>query len=151
MGRRSGNRIGEASWRRTEPGGAVGLRSRFSGSGQRVWTEGQVKINLSKSADRAIVVVEGRLDTVSAPDFGSQLQQWISDGETRFVLDLADLEYVSSAGLRTILVLAKEAKAQGGEVCCCRVQGLVKQVFDVSGFSSIIPVFDSLEGALKAK
>ena len=111
---------------------------------------GRVKINLSKSADRAILAVEGRLDTVSAPDFENQIQQLISRGESRFVLDLADLEYVSSAGLRSILVLAKEAKALGGDVSCCRLKGLVKQVFDVSGFPSMIPVFDSLEGALNA-
>jgi len=109
-----------------------------------------VKINLSKSADKAIVAVEGRLDTVSAPDFEHEVKHLISQGENRFVLDLSDLEYVSSAGLRCILVLAKEAKSQGGGISCCRLQGLVKQVFDVSGFSSMIPVFDSLEGALNA-
>ena len=109
-----------------------------------------MKTNLNRTADRAIVSVEGRLDTVTATDFENQVHQWIAQGESRFVFDFADLEYVSSAGLRTILALAKKVKAQGGEVTCCSLKGLVKQVFDVSGFSSIIPTFETVERALES-
>jgi len=88
------------------------------------------------------------MDTVSAPEFDTRIEELLNEGEKGFVLDLAKLEYVSSAGLRSILVAAKKAKAAGGNVCCCDLQSMVKKVFDLADFASIIPVFDSVEDAL---
>jgi len=50
--------------------------------------------------------------------------------------------------LRSILVVAKKAKAAGGNVSCCALQSMVKKVFDLAGFAAMIPVFDSVEDAL---
>lgn len=105
-------------------------------------------ISFAEKDDWTIVTVEGRMDTVSAPDFESKLRERIAEGAKRLVVDLSGLEYISSAGLRCILVAGKSAKATGGQLCCCGLQGVVKKVFDVSGFTTLFPVYDSLEDIL---
>jgi anti-anti-sigma factor len=108
-------------------------------------------ITLNKSGHLVIVSVGGRLDTLSAPGFEKKMQEWIVQGETRFVVDFGNLDYISSAGLRSLMVVAKDARARGGELICCALKGVVKQVFDVSGFSTLLPVYESVEEATKSR
>lgn len=107
-----------------------------------------VKISVSRHDDTLVVSVEGRMDTVSAPEFDTKMEELLNQGEKGFILDFGKLEYVSSAGLRSILVAAKKAKSADGNVCCCDLQTMVKKVFDLSGFAVIVPVFDSVDEAL---
>jgi anti-anti-sigma factor len=109
-----------------------------------------VQINVKKDQDLLIVSVDGRMDTVTAPDFQQRMQEFLNQGEIRIIMDFGSLEYVSSAGLRSILFTAKKAKAAGGAVSCCALQTMVRKVFDVSGFAAMIPVFESLEDAVKS-
>jgi len=100
--------------------------------------------------DNAVVVkVKGRMDAVTAPDFEKQCAKWIDEGEKVFILDFKALEYISSAGLRSILSTGKKLKAQGGKLLFCNMNGMVKGVFDISGFASIFPIFDTLEQAFE--
>ncbi len=107
-----------------------------------------MEVKFTKKDDVAVIEVEGRMDTLSAPDFEKQIQGWISQGEANFVVDFSRLDYISSAGLRSLMVAAKAAKAKGGQLSCCALQGVVKKVFDVSGFSNLLPVYDSVEAAI---
>lgn len=84
-----------------------------------------------------IVALSGRLDVVNAPRFESSMLEEVQRGETSFILDLAGLDYISSAGLRALLVLAKRVQAQQGQLLLCGLCGGVREVFDVSGFSGI--------------
>jgi anti-sigma B factor antagonist len=111
--------------------------------------EVSVKITITNSEDILIVSVSGRLDTVSAVEFQGKMQELLDDAPVRVVLDCENLEYVSSAGLRSILVTAKKAKTLGRTICCCSLQDMVKKVFQVSGFFTLIPVRDCLDDALK--
>jgi anti-anti-sigma factor len=111
--------------------------------------EAKVQIQVKKDHNVLIVSVEGRMDTVSAPEFQKRMEELLDQGETGLLMDFGRLEYVSSAGLRSILVAAKKAKSLGGCVSCCSLQDMVRKVFDISGFTSMLPVFDSLEDALK--
>ncbi len=104
-----------------------------------------MQINVRKDQNLLIVSVCGRMDTVTAPDFQEKMQEFLNQGEKKIIMDFCDLEYVSSAGLRCILFAAKKAKAAGGAVACCGLQTMVKKVFDVSGFTAMIPVFECLE------
>lgn len=108
-----------------------------------------MQIQAKKDQKVLIVAVEGRMDTVSAPEFQKKMEDLLDQGETGIVMDFGKLEYVSSAGLRSILVAAKKAKSLGGQVSCCSLQEMVRKVFDISGFTAMLPVFDSLEDALK--
>jgi anti-sigma B factor antagonist len=107
-----------------------------------------VEISFGKRHDALIVSVAGRMDGVSAPEFDSKMEELFNQGEKGIVLDFERLEYMSSAGLRSILLIAKKAKAAGGKVSCCALQPMVRKVFELAGFAGMIPVFDSLEDAL---
>ena len=72
----------------------------------------------------------------------------IAGGEIRFIIDFEALDYISSAGLRSILVIAKKLKAQDGQILLCSLKDAVKEVFEISGFSSIIPIHESVEAAI---
>jgi anti-sigma B factor antagonist len=108
-----------------------------------------MEIIIHKGEEAVIVNLEGRLDTTSAPAFQKNMEELISQGADKIVLDCKGVEYLSSAGLRSLLVLAKKAGATGGCVQCCSLQPMVRSVFDVAGFTGKIPVFEAVEDALK--
>jgi anti-anti-sigma factor len=101
-----------------------------------------------KKNNVAVVTVKGRMDAVTAPDFEKQCAKWIEENEKVLILDFKGLEYISSAGLRSILATGKKIKGQGGKLLFCNMNGMVKGVFDISGFASIFPIFETLEQAL---
>jgi anti-anti-sigma factor len=105
-------------------------------------------IEVRKDGQAAVVSVSGRIDTISASDFQRRIEEVLAQGEKKIVVDLEKLEYVSSAGLRSILIGAQKAKAAGGNLSCCALQGMVKKVFEISGFGAILRIFDSVEAAL---
>ncbi len=107
-----------------------------------------MRIDVKKDQNLLIVSVEGRMDTVSAPEFQQRMEELLDREGQGILMDFERLEYVSSAGLRSILIAAKKAKSLGGQVSCCSLQDMVKKVFDVSGFTGMLPVYDSLEDAL---
>jgi len=105
-----------------------------------------------KTNDTSAVVaaVKGRVDTVTAPEFEKKISE-IMDGENMpLVLDCSELEYISSAGLRSILVISKALKPRGLAVSFSGLRGNVKDVFNISGFGSIFKLFETTEGALKS-
>ncbi|MGB6063324.1 MAG: STAS domain-containing protein [Desulfomonilaceae bacterium] len=107
-----------------------------------------MQINVRMDQNLLIVSVEGRMDTVSAPEFQQRMEELLDREGKGILMDFEKLEYVSSAGLRSILIAAKKAKSLGGQVSCCSLQDMVRKVFDVSGFTGMLPVYDSLEDAL---
>ncbi|MGD8387131.1 MAG: STAS domain-containing protein [Desulfobacteraceae bacterium] len=106
-----------------------------------------MEITDQKQGDIVVISVKGRMDAISAPEFEKDLDTRIGQGQMRFVIDLADLDYISSAGLRSILALAKKVKTGEGMLHLAALKEPVKEVFDISGFSSIIPIFDSVDTA----
>ncbi len=106
-----------------------------------------MEITDRKEGNARIVSIHGRMDAVTAPEFEKALEGLMGEGETVFVVDLAQLDYISSAGLRSILALAKKLKTSGGVLHLAALQDVVKEVFDISGFSSIIPIYDSVAAA----
>jgi len=108
-----------------------------------------MEISVRKEKNVSVVSVTGRMDAVTAPEFEKNLSELMSKGEKKFLVNLAGLEYISSAGLRSILVIAKQSKAGQGEVIFSGLRGPVEEVFKISGFHSIFKVFESEETALK--
>lgn len=107
-----------------------------------------MEISFTRTNDWTVVTVAGRLDTISATEFDLKLGDTIAQGEHRLVLDFSRLEYVSSAGLRSVIAAAKSANSRGGSVCCCGLTGVVKRVFEVSGFTTLLPIFETVDHAL---
>ena len=84
------------------------------------------------------IVLEGRLDTTTAPQLEAELKQSISDNE-RLIFDFTKLEYLSSAGLRVLLAAQKMMDKQG-EMVICNVNDVIAEVFEVTGFSDILTI-----------
>ena len=95
-----------------------------------------------------IVTVQGRIDGVTAPEFENYLLDLVSQGRRTFIINFSSLEYISSAGLRSILATAKRLKTEQGIIYFTGLKGTVEEVFKISGFYSIFKVFDSNESAL---
>ena len=68
--------------------------------------------------------------------------------EINFIINLGELDYISSAGLRSVLVTAKKLKVKNGLIFLAALTDVVRDVFEISGFSSIIPIYESIESAL---
>ena len=96
-----------------------------------------------------VVKLEGRLDMSNSSQFEQDCMNWIEQGQRKFILDLGALEYISSAGLRSILAATKKLKAQNGSLALCSLSGLVEEVVTVSGFDNILQVFADLDQAMK--
>ncbi len=84
------------------------------------------------------VAVEGRLDTVTAPELERELSNSLS-GVTELTIDFARLDYISSAGLRALLAAFKIMRCQGS-MRIANTNEIVKEVFEVTGFSNILPI-----------
>ena len=100
--------------------------------------------------DGAVVIsVEGQINSANAPALETDLLSRIDQGEHRVVLDLGLLGYISSAGLRVVLMMAKRLKQAGGKLVLCGLQSRVREVFDISGFLAILTVVETREDALR--
>jgi|YNPNPStandDraft_1061719.scaffolds.fasta_scaffold00174_5 anti-sigma B factor antagonist len=107
-----------------------------------------MEIKNSRQNRAVIVTLGGRMDAATAPDFEKQCAALIQAGEKLLVIDMAGLAYISSAGLRSILAAAKTLKAQQGDIRFCNLQGMVSEVFSISGFSSMFAIHETLDRAL---
>jgi len=97
----------------------------------------------SRLGKTLIVELSGRLDANTAVAFEEQCRQFLEPADQAVVLDLGRLDYVSSAGLRSILTLAKQLKTQRGSLRLCKASGVVREVLEVSGFLAIFPLIES--------
>jgi len=102
----------------------------------------------TQNGDTLVVNVTGRMDAITAPEFDAQCQSWIEAGNIKVVVDLSGLEYISSAGLRSILAAAKKLKGAKGELLFSGLSGMVEEVFNVSGFAAMFSIYKTTEEAL---
>lgn len=112
------------------------------------FVKGIMEINTRKEKNAVVVSVKGRMDAVSSADFEKELATLMAEGESTFIIDFGELDYISSAGVRSILIAAKKLKAREGYLSLCSLKDLVEEVFKISGFSSIIPIYESVNSAL---
>ncbi len=124
---------------------------RFSGDNNEEEERGkQMEIIVTEKPSATVFSICGRMDALSAPDAEARIRQWLEQNRTKLIMDLENLDYISSAGLRILLSAAKQMKARGGMLLLARLQSGVRQVFDISGFAVIIPIYETLEAALEA-
>lgn len=97
-----------------------------------------------------VVVLDGRLDTVTAPIVEAALVEQIEAGVHSIVLNFEHLAYVSSAGLRVLLVVAKRLKTKGGSMRIAALNDVVQEVFDISGFGGLFKTFPSEQAAVES-
>jgi anti-anti-sigma factor len=100
-----------------------------------------MNVKVEASTDYTLVFVEGRVDTTNAVEFEKSMIEVIDSGCTKIILDCSGLNYISSSGLRIFLVVQKKMAAIKGHFFLCSMQPSIKEIFDISGFSSIFSIF----------
>jgi len=107
-----------------------------------------MEIAEERIADALVLHAAGRLDGTTAASFESAVLARLDGKPARLVLDLAGVEYVSSAGLRAILLAVKRGKSVGCALAVCGLRDHIREVFDVSGFGNVVAIHSTLEEAL---
>ena len=105
----------------------------------------------TKQADKQIFKLKGRLDSKTSPEFEKKIFDAIDSGSTNMVVDFEDLDYISSAGLRVILKATKNLKRSEGSFVLCSMKDYVKEVFEISGFDTFLPIVPTLDDAMNQK
>jgi anti-anti-sigma factor len=109
-----------------------------------------MNVSAKTNGDWIVMTVSGRLDATTSPELEKEINAWLARGEAKnLLLDMAELPYISSAGLRIILAASKKLKAAGGKIALSGLQPLVMDVFRISGFESVIPIFASPDEAMQ--
>ncbi len=108
-----------------------------------------MEITVTDAGEVKVIRIEGHLDTQTSADAQAQLTQLIDQGATKLVVNFEKLEYISSAGLRVLLTVAKQLKGNSGELRVCGLNEVVQEVFDISGFTTILTVPKSESEALE--
>jgi stage II sporulation protein AA (anti-sigma F factor antagonist) len=108
-----------------------------------------MNVKVSSAGDFTVVGVEGRIDTTNAAGFELKLMELVDAGASKILLDCSGLSYISSSGLRVFLVVQKKMGALKGQLRICNLQPVIKEIFDISGFSTIFSVFADRDSAVK--
>ncbi|ABK19699.1 STAS domain-containing protein [Syntrophobacter fumaroxidans] len=109
-----------------------------------------MEVDERKENGITILVLKGRLDSNTSDQFGEKLYSLIQAGENKLVLDLGGVDYISSAGLRVIIKSVKDLKRIDGQLCLCSMKDYIREIFDLSGIATILPIHPTLEESLHA-
>lgn len=97
-------------------------------------------IQKEQVGDVHVVTAEGRLDGIYSSAFANQVGELISGPNPKILIDFTNIDFVTSAGLRAVLLLMKKATASGGAFALCGVNEQVREVLDISGFAEIFSI-----------
>ena len=121
-----------------------------------------MEISERNTADIVTLSLSGKLDGTTAKSFEDKILTRIDSGDRRFIIDVSELHYISSAGLRVFALAGKRLKSANGKLVLCgfkktipyntlnRIPDPVREVFDTSGFSLIFPSYGSHDDAIEA-
>ncbi len=96
-----------------------------------------MEINSKKSEDKTIIEVKGYLDATNAEEFQKVVDALSAEDTQLVVVDCEGLEYISSSGLRVFITLLKKAQKNGGKVQVENLNSTVREIFDMTDFSSL--------------
>ena len=107
-----------------------------------------MNLTVMPHGDIRIIRIEGRLDGITSPQLEQEILRLCEEGCHRLVFEMDALEYVSSAGLRVLLLAVKKTRAAGGRVALYGVGSAIREVLEISGFLSLFPVLATKEEAI---
>jgi stage II sporulation protein AA (anti-sigma F factor antagonist) len=106
-------------------------------------------ISEDRKADVVVFALSGRLDVTTAKHFEDKILTEIESGDRRFVIDLAQLNYISSSGLRVLYRVSAKLKEKGGRIVLCRLSDDVRRVFDIVDRAGDFRVFITRDEAME--
>ncbi len=104
----------------------------------------------ARDGDVLVFALGGRLDSNTAKSLEDTLKQRLDEGNQAILLDMQGLDYISSAGLRVVLLAAKRLRSSDGRFALSSLNKDIRQVFEISGLLRILSVHDGREAALKS-
>jgi anti-anti-sigma factor len=110
-----------------------------------------MNLNSTRQGNVLILAPQGRIDHASATDFSIALEPHLAEcksGGVSLVLDFCGIEYISSVGLRALMLAARQVKAQNGQIAIAALTQMVKEVFEISRFNLVYKVYDNVESAV---
>ena len=109
-----------------------------------------MRISAERDGGTLIARANGRIDSANSREFHSSLEEVVADDDRAVVLDFEDVSYISSAGMRVMLLTAKSLQRDGVKFALCSMNDMIREVFKISGFDKIIPIHGSQSEALTA-
>ena len=109
-----------------------------------------MEFSVNKLGQAVVIKLTGRLDAVTSPQFEREIEEYITSPQDNLILDLAELDYISSAGLRVILKIAKAFNGLVWNLSLCQAQDHVREIFEMSGFEHFITLRDSVSECIEA-
>ncbi len=107
-----------------------------------------MEIKDRKINDITVVGFAGSIDSLTAQQISAHMDGLIAGGASKIVADFSQVDYTSSAGLRVVLLAAKAARGNGGDLFLAGVQKQVEKVLSLTGFTSIIKLFPDVDSAI---
>lgn len=109
-----------------------------------------MEITEKKAGGCTVINIDGRLDTINYPVLERKLMEMIDAGDIRLLINLAKMDYVSSSGLRILLMALKRITIAKGKFALCSLQENIREIFEISGFTNIFEIYPDEEAGLKA-
>jgi anti-anti-sigma factor len=103
--------------------------------------------NIRMIGEAVIITLTGRIDANTSPDIEQRMLSLVSEGSNKLVADLSRVTFISSAGLKTLLIVLKKTKREQGDLRLSGIQAQVNEVFDITGLIDIFSIHDSAENA----
>jgi anti-anti-sigma factor len=97
----------------------------------------------------SVMSVSGRMDATNSTDFSKASEDLLAEERPKILLDLGDLEFISSAGLRVVLIMGKACKEKNKALAFCDLQPMVAEIFSVSSFDAIFKIYENKDEALR--
>jgi anti-anti-sigma factor len=95
-----------------------------------------------------ILEPRGRIDSVTAKDFGECLAKLLKAGREQIVIDFHSITYISSAGFRQLLIAKKSTQERNGKLALCGIAGEVKRLFEIGAFGELLPIYSTREDGI---
>ena len=108
-----------------------------------------MEISEQKTDQYVIIGIKGRLDTTNYTELEKRLNSLVEDHNNKILVDCSGMDYISSSGLRILLMALKRITLLKGKFVLCSLQKNIHEIFEISGFTSIFEIYSSREEAVK--
>jgi anti-anti-sigma factor len=98
----------------------------------------------------SVMCVSGRMDATNSADFDKAAKELLSEGRQKILLNLGELEFISSAGLRVVLIMGKACQERKLSLAFCDLQPMVAEIFSISSFDTIFKIYKKKDEALNS-
>ncbi len=108
-----------------------------------------MNLTVETKSDFTVIYLTGRIDVTNSNEFETELHRIFEDNRFNLIINCSQLHYISSSGLRIFLMAQKRVMAAHGKLSICCMQTMIREIFDISGFSTIFKIYGTEEEAIQ--